>query len=561
MQKIFWIGLVLLTMLVSESDAQKGEKIRYKADRLTNARDGNVRFKKLLHNVVFTQESTTVYCDSAYFYNRRNEMEAFGRVRIVDDSAVITAKKLIYQGNEGMALLRKDVVYRKGKKVLYTDNLDYNLVTEVGEFKEDGKLVDEQNTLTSLYGVYHAKIGRAYFYQDVLLVSPDFNLKADTLEYSSISKVAVTKGPTYIENKDGTTVDADGGRFRTAQDQTIFAEGTIETRNYVVTGDELFIDDQKKYYTAKGNVMMTSKKDDIVIYGDKAVYDKKAGTSKVYGRPLMKRVMRRDTFFMVSDTLVSIENVDKDKERILAFHNILMFKSNMQGKCDSVAYFLADSTIHMYDDPVLWNKNSQMVSDSMDLFFEKDILKTMTLRKQAFLISIDTLGQHNQIKGRKMVGVFNEYGDIQKMDINGNGESHYFVLKGDSLMIGMNKIFCSAMTLRFEDNLMKNISFYTQPEAKFIPPHELKESDMYLEGFDWRDDERPELYQVATYYTKEESDVYLEMLKRANAKRLLEENKSKLGLDKEGVESGDNPEAMKQLNRAKEHLENEEQEN
>lgn len=561
MRKTFWIGLILLTIAVLDADAQKGEKIRYKADRLTNARQGKVRFKKLLHNVVFTQESTTVYCDSAYFYNKRNEMEAFGRVRIVDDSTVITAKKLIYQGDEGMALLRQDVVYKKGRKVLYTDILDYNLVTEVGEFKENGKLVDEQNTLTSLYGVYHSKIGRAYFYKDVLLVSPDFNLKADTLEYSSISKVAVTKGPTYIENKDGTTVDADGGRFKTAQDQTIFDDGTIETRNYIVTGDELFIDDQKKFYTAEGNVVMTSKKDDIVIYGDKAIYDKKAGTSKVYGRPLMKRIMRQDTFFMVSDTLVSIENVDKDKERILAFHNILMYKSNMQGKCDSVAYFLSDSTIHMYNDPVLWNKNSQMVSDSMDLFFEKDILKTMTLRKNAFLISIDTLGQYNQIKGRKMVGVFNAFGDIQKMDINGNGESHYFVLKGDSLMIGMNKIFCSAMTLRFQDNLMQNISFYTQPEAKFIPPHELNESDMYLEGFDWREDERPELYQVATYYTKEESDAYLEMLKKANAKRMLEAAKSSLDPGEEVLESSQGKEAMKQLNRLPDHLENEQKDN
>lgn len=536
--------------------AQKKDKFRYKADKLTNARDGKVRFKKLLHNVVFTQKTTTVYCDSAYYYTRTNTMEAFGRVRIVDDSVTITSKALTYQGNEGMALLREDVVYRKGTKVLYTDILDYNLVTEVGEFKENGKLVDERNTLTSVYGVYHSKSSQAFFFKDVLLVSPDFNLKSDTLEYSSITKVAVTKGPTYIENADGTTVDADGGRFRTAKDQTTFAEGTIETRNYIVTGDELFIDDQKKFYTAKGNVVMTSKKDDILIFGDEAVYDKKAGISKVYGRPLMKRIMRQDTFFMSSDTLVSIENVDKDKERILAYYNILMFKRNMQGKCDSVAYFLSDSTIHMYDDPILWNKSSQMVSDSIDLKFEEDILKQMTLRRRAFLISIDTLGQHNQIKGRKMVGHFNEFGDMQKMDINGNGESHYFLLKGDSLMIGMNKIFCSAMTLRFEENIMKNISFYTQPEAKFIPPHELEEDQMFLEDFDWREDERPELYDVATYYkqSNEDSPVDQEKILKGRAKELMEQNEDKIEMGKKMLKEADKTEALKQLNSTKDHL-------
>ncbi|SMD38158.1 OstA-like protein [Reichenbachiella faecimaris] len=553
MRNIYLFWLVCALTFSNAVWAQKGDKIKYKADRLTNARDGRVRFKKLLHNVVFTQESTTVYCDSAYFYSRSNEMEAFGRVRIVDDSVTITSKKLIYKGDEGMALLREDVVYRKGRKVLYTDILDYNLVTEVGEFKEHGKLVDERNTLTSTYGVYHSKSSQAFFYKKVLLVAPDFNLKADTLEYSSISKVAVTKGPTYIEKKDGTTVDADGGKFRTAQDQTIFDEGTIETKNYTVTGDEIFIDDKKKIYTAKGNVVMTSKKDDIYILGDKAVYEKNKGISTVYGRPLMKRVMRQDTFFMASDTLVSIEHVDKDKERILAFHNILMYKLNMQGKCDSVAYFLSDSTIHMYNDPVIWNKNSQMVSDSIDLFFEEDILKIMTLRRNAFLISIDTLGQHNQIKGRKMTGNFNEFGDIQDMDINGNGESHYFVLKGDSLMIGMNKIFCSAMTLRFKNNIMNNISFYTQPEAKFIPPHELEEDQMFLDEFDWRADERPELYEVATYYHPGDKVTKKDNLEK-RARELVEDHPEAVKKVKQELKKRDKNEVLKQLNEAQPHL-------
>ena len=553
MRKILLFGLFSVLLFSADALAQSGEKIKYRADRLTNSREGKIRFKKLLHNVVFTQENTTVYCDSAYYHSKTNEMEAFGRIRIIDDSVTITSKKLVYKGDEGMALLREDVVYRKGKKVLYTDILDYNLITEVGEFKEHGKMVDERNTLTSTYGIYYSKSGQAFFYKKVLLVSPDFNLRADTLEYSSKSKVAITKGPTYIENRDGTTVDADGGKFRTAQDQTTFTEGTIETRNYIVTGDELFIDDQKKFYTAKGNVVMTSKKDDILIFGDKAVYDKKAGISTVYGRPLMKRVMRKDTFFMVSDTLVSIENVDKDKERILAFHNILMYKLNMQGKCDSVAYFLADSTIHMYKDPVIWNKSSQMVSDSIDLLFKNDILRTMTLRRKAFLISIDTLGQHNQIKGRKMIGNFNEYGDIQDMDINGNGESHYFVLKGDSLLVGMNKIFCSAMTLRFADNLMKNISFYTQPEAKFIPPHELEEDQMFLEDFNWRIEERPELYEVATYYVSGNEESNQDETKE-KINELIKENSEKIEEGTQMLKDGNKDGVKKQLNSIQNHL-------
>ena len=495
--------LFLLTMVILPQQmlAQRSSKIRYKAEKMTKLKERNVKFTKLIDKVVFRQKETTVYCDSAYYFAERNEMQAFGRVRIKDgDSVTITARKLVYKGNDRMAVLRKDVVYRRGKKVLYTDFLDYHMDDEIAEFKNDGKLVDEQNTLTSSYGAFHSKINKAYFYNDVVLVAPDYNLKTDDMEYSTTSQIAITKGPTYIENRDGTTVDADGGTFRTSVDQTIFKEGVIETKNYVLVGDNIFIDEQRRFYTATGNVVMTSKKDDVIIFGDKGVYDKQEGVSKVFGDPLMKRILKNDTLFMSADTLVSIENADKDEERILAYYNILIFKQNLQGKCDSMAYYLSDSTIKMYHDPVLWNRRSQMEADSINIEFKNNVIYKKYLRKNSFLTSIDTLGQYNQIKGRFMTGYFDDVGNIEQMDVNGNGESHYFVMEGDSLFVGMNKIYCSNMTLRFDQNQLNNISFYKNPEAKFIPPHELKKDEILLEGFDWRGDERPELGDVATYY-------------------------------------------------------------
>ncbi|PIB34237.1 hypothetical protein BFP72_01720 [Reichenbachiella sp. 5M10] len=531
------VGILLGTQTVH---AQKKDKIRYKADKLTNAKVEGKKFKKLIGKVVFTQNETIVYCDSAYFYTKENIMEAYGRVRIKDgDSVTITARKLIYEGDDETALLREDVVYRRGRKRLYTDFLDYHMTTEVAEFKNDGKLVDEHNTLTSSYGIYYSRTEMAYFYNDVLLVSPDFNLRTDSLEYFSRSKVAVSKGPTYIDDRKGTTVDSKGGTYRTQREQTTFAKGTIETRNYILVGNDIFIDEMKKYYTAKGDVVMTSKKDDIVIYGDEAVYDKEKGVSKVYGKPVMKKIMQdQDTLFMSADTLVAIENVDKDKERVLGYHGILIYQEALQGKCDSVAYFLSDSTIHMYRDPVLWNEKSQMMADSIDLTFRNDLLYKMKLRRQSFMASLDTMGQYNQIKGRRMVGNFDDEGHIESMDVEGNGESHYFVLEGDSLFIGMNKIFCSRMKILFENNQMQNITFYNQPEAKFIPPLELLKSQHHLEGFTWRVDEKPTKQDVLTRNLEKKtssqmegvpvSDEMVETVKREVDKRLSPEQKKAL---------------------------------
>jgi hypothetical protein len=55
------------------------------------------------------------------------------------------------------------------------------------------------------------------------------------------------------------------------------------------------------------------------------------------------------------------------------------------------------------------------------------------------------------------------------------------------------------MVMRFINNDLDNITFYKNPEAKLIPPHEISKKDMQLDGFTWRIEERPDLYDVAHY--------------------------------------------------------------
>lgn len=92
---------------------------------------------------------------------------------------------------------------------------------------------------------------------------------------------------------------------------------------------------------------------------------------------------------------------------------------------------------------------------------------------------------------------------ISNVDVQGNGESIYFALQEtesednedanlpQSFVMGMNRILCSNMKINFKQGKVNNISFYIMPDASFIPPHELKESDQRLRGFTWRQKEKP----------------------------------------------------------------------
>ena len=474
------------------------DKVMYKAEgNMEVFKRNGEKVTRLVERVVFTQKNTTIYCDSAFFYRKSNSMEAFGRVRIVDDSVTITSRELYYDGNARQAKLRNNVVYIKGYNRLTTDNLDYNMDAEISHYFGGGKLQDTTNTLTSKIGYFYAKQHYADFEKDVILIAPDYTLKSNVLHYNTQTKVATTQGKTEIITQNGeTTLYADGGEFRTQLDQSLFVDGQVETPNNYLEGDDLFFDQKTKYYKAIGHVKLIAKEKDVIITGDEGYNDEVKQISKIYGNPVMKRIMDEDTLYISADTLVYIEsNVDSLK-RILAYNNVKLFKTNLQGLSDSAAYYLSDSLIYMYHDPILWSDNSQVEGDTIRIEIQKGTIHKMYLRKHAFLSSQDTLLNFNQIKGRDMTAYFLK-GRINEVDVNGNGEVIYYALaEGDSITMGLNRILCSNLKLRFDKKTIRNISAYVKPEARFIPPHEFTAVVQKLDGFKWQGEIRPTLSQV-----------------------------------------------------------------
>ena len=228
---------------------------------------------------------------------------------------------------------------------------------------------------------------------------------------------------------------------------------------------------------------MTSKKENLIIYGQAVDYYKLKGLSKVYNNAYVAKITdNNDTLFISADTLVSIENADPKKKRLLAYNNVKIFKSDMQGVADSLEYRDADSTIYFYKNPVLWTEGNQMTADSIRMLITGKSIDKIFMNVNAFVISQDSLINYNQIKGRKMTAEFKD-SKISQVIVEGNGESLFFALdEDDGSSMGMNKIICSNITIRFRDGKVNNFSFYVQPEASFIPPHELKPGGYNLKG-------------------------------------------------------------------------------
>jgi len=474
--------------------AQKRVNLK-QADQLRSGKDadGN-KFERVIGNVIFTQNKTTIYCDSAYFYKAKNAIEAFGRIRITEgDSINITANKLEYDGNIKKAKLRNNVVFTKLEtSTLYTDFLDFDRPENVAYYYNGGRLVDSINVLTSNKGYYNLNSNMASFKKQVHVKNPDYTMTSDSLQYNSRSKVLFFRTETNVVDKDSSTFVYKGGEYDTKTRRSNLKLGTAESADYKLAGIEYQLDDIRKIYKLRGNIVMTSKHENLIIYGQAADYYKSKGVSKVYNNAYMAKITdNNDTLFISADTLVSIENADPLKKRLLAYHNVKIYRSDLQGVADSLEYRESDSTIYFYKDPVLWTDGNQMTADSIRMLIKDKTIDRMFLNVNAFVISKDSLLNYNQIKGRRMTAEFKDK-KINRVIVEGNGESIYYALSEDEASaMGMNKIICSNITIRFKDGRVNNLSFYVQPEASFIPPHELKKEDMTLKGFVWKEDDKP----------------------------------------------------------------------
>ena len=491
MKSPFFISVLLLLLSIPfMSHAQSSSVLEISSADLLQGAKG---FERLLGNVKMKHQNSLISCDSAYFFRDENRAQLFGRVQIKDvaDPITTTSAYAEYDGTTKVAKLRKNVVFTNQKTKLYTEHLDYNRETNVASYFEGGKMVDSVNVLTSELGTYEINYERIGFQQDVVLVNPDYTLKTQNLIYLTIPKTAQTPGLTNIVSKEGYHLDAQKGSFYDTQlKQFKFFEGLVDTEDSRVKADELFYDEPKAYYEGKKDVRVLNKERKLEVFGDVGTYWEKKKFSQVYGNALVRRYFESDTLFLTADTLISQDGDADSLKYLLAFHQVNLVKTDLSGKADSLLYAFADSAIHLYKDPILWNRSSQISADSMVFYIKNETLDRVFMKNKAFAILTDTLLNFNQMKGRKMTGQFTD-GELSNLFIEGNGESLYYALEGDTLTQGVNRILSSTIGLSFVDGLIKKSNFGVRPDGRFVPVQDIDEKLSRLEGFRWRVEEKP----------------------------------------------------------------------
>jgi lipopolysaccharide export system protein LptA len=450
--------------------------------------------QQLLGNVALKHNEVWMNCDSAYYYQKKNQVKAFGRIHIQQgDTLHLHGNYLYYDGETEFAFVEGDVELIDKETHLFTTAVTYDFVTDIAHYSNHGRIINGDNTLTSRIGIYYAKMNLYHFKDSVKIVNPDYIMTADTMDYNTKSETALFTGPSELVG-DSLYLYCERGWYDTKNNITsIWENALIDNKQQLIKGDSLYYEDDTGFGESFGNISITDTTDNLIVKGHYAWYYKEPERFMVTDSAVFIQVSGSDSLFLHADTISAAsllsDTSGTEFRTMKAYYKCRFFSNNLQAKCDSLSYSFRDSVIRLYTSPVLWSEENQLTSDSMAVFTKNRKADRLELYNMAFITSqVDTM-RYNQIKGRLLSGYF-EDNELYKIVITGNGESIYYLLDNEELS-GVNRAECSNIEIYINDGKITEIHELQEPEGVIDPPSELPGDNPRLDGFNWFDSLRP----------------------------------------------------------------------
>lgn len=476
-----------------KSFAQQKDSVKQSKIKIIHADEGSphpsiVNTHLLSGNVIFEHDSTTMYCDSAYFYLDSNAFEAFSNVRVnKGDSIRLTGDTLFYHGLDRTADLNGSIVYDDKKMHMVTESLHYDFNTKIGSYNSLATItsLEDKNTLTSKQGLYNSATQKMHFKDSVRLKNENYTMESDTLTYGMESKIATFHGPTNIISKDN-TIYCEAGVYNTETEiSSLWNNANIITKEQTLGGDSIYYDRESGIGEVFCNVLMIDTVNKVTLIGDYGFHDELNDSTAIIGNAEMMQKNETDTLFLSAKYLTIKSDSLNENKNIKAYRNVKIYKSDFQGVCDSLAYNDIDSLMKFFTEPVLWSGKNQITGKFIEAKTGKKEIEYLNVIKDAYIISqIDSV-MFDQIKGRDINAYFKD-GKINNVDVWGNGQTLYYIQNDDSLYLEANQAKCATIKIRFSEETIESIKFIDTPTALYKGITALSQSEKFFDGFSWR---------------------------------------------------------------------------
>jgi lipopolysaccharide export system protein LptA len=471
----------------------------------------------LAGNVKLKQGNTLFYCDSCVINNNSHIFEAWGHVHINDsDTADAYASHLLYMISKKVAYLDGGVKLTDGKGSLTTPDMEYDVDTKIGIYTHGGKVINKKSILTSQEGYYYTDLKDVYFKNKVELNDPAYYIKTDSLLYNTENETARFIAETFIKDSSGRTVETKEGSYNLHTGKAEFGQRPIvHDKNLFATGNEMMSDDSAGIVQIRGNAVIIDSLNNTTILAGEIFVNKKTNSFLAIKKPLMIVKQDNDSIYITADTLfsarltdlygkkdsiakdtvkgtkaITINEKDSTNRYFEAFRHVRIFSDSLQAICDSMFYSFKDSVFRLFNDPVLWAKESQITGDTVLLYTKNKKPDRVKVFNNSFLVNRLDPEVFNQVKSNRMDGYFKE-GSLDSVRASGLAECIYYIQDEDSAYTGINESKSDILDIYLGNRQLQKVVFRSTVSGTIWPIKQKDPKEMRLQKFRWLEARRP----------------------------------------------------------------------
>lgn len=521
-------------------------------------------------NVAFEHDRTYLYSDSAVFYQKENFFRAWSNVRMINDTVAMTSDSLEYDGNTKLAKAFGRVHMKDKKSELFANYVEYNRETDIATATGNVVMIDPNQRIETPYMTYDRKTGIAYtdagaiitgsdgtvthtqiltynantkvidFDRNTMIETPDYRIVSDKMKMNQATDITEFIGRTTVTDRKNPinyiVMPEGGGTFNKRTGEAILKKrSTIYRDGKELWGDEMYFNDQTGYGWAKGDVFINDPEEKRFVKGEYGEVFRDVDSAYVTGRAYAVKAFAEDSLYFHADTIMVVKRADSTRV-LKAYFKARYFKSDAQGKSDSIFYNETKGLMKFFRDPIMWSGEQQITGDTIYAYNnpEKQVMDSVRVFNNAFAISkSDSLTEKdfNQVKGKFMTGFFLN-NELNLVEVHENAQSVTYVDDEDTEnnekeRIGINLSDCGIIEAEINGNNVEVLACRIQATSKLYPESKLPESAKYLKDFNWRGNEKMLRWQDIF----EDPPDYIEVRIKENGEEETQEKTEIIDLD------------------------------
>ena len=502
-------------------------------------------------SVVFEHQGSVLTADEVVFYQKENFLKAIGNVVLTTaDGSKITAEEMEYDGNTERGIARKNVVLTDPKQTIKTETLYYDKIPNTAYFNTGGTIYsNDGSVMYTKSATYYLNTKMIDFIGRSNIETDKYTIISDNIRQNQNTGASDFSGPTTIRDKANLRnyVYTELGTYNSRTGESFLNKNSrIHYNDKVLTGDKLYFNRNTGFGKGNGNVTLDDPQQNRYIKGGYGEIYEKKDSAMVTEKPYAVKVLSRDSVYFSAEKFLTYQKPDsanslKKKSFLRAFRKVRIYKTDMQGRADSLSFNETDGEMHLIRKPILWMGVKQVTGDEIRIYSnpEKEITDSIRVLGNAFAISkADSLNmkdEFNQIKSKNMI-VYLKDNAIDIAKAVGNAQAITYAddtnqKTKEVTRIGVALSTCGEIAAQFLERRLEVVDCNIGANTDTYPMSLISKEQRFFKDFNWNTKDRPQKWRDIFLDTPNYPEIVYQsdnfLFERADAERKKQEEKNK----------------------------------